>query len=205
MLLRVRRFRPSPREHSRGNSNGGLAGWYVIEHDGICADPCIATDTNASQDLCPCSDVNVPFENRCAGLWPTEAKGNLLEQEAIGADVGTGVDNDAVWMREEQSTSNLAVERYVGTCDRGPERMGNDPPESEEEAKRAAAILPSLVLPDRSKQTPRRVPESLGVLSAPVRRMSRRNGHYWVLTAAEWPREGWTPSGQAQVQLTAHG
>jgi hypothetical protein len=94
---------------------------YVDQHHGIRPDFGVIPDRDRAQDLRARSDVDMPPD--LGGAAVSACQGHLLKYQAIRADRRSGMNDDAVRMRNHQSTANLGPEWNLGTGDRTPKAM----------------------------------------------------------------------------------
>lgn len=96
--------------------------------------------------------------------------GNLLKEQAVGANHRTRMDYNSVWMGQQQPTLDLAVKRYVRTSNHRPKeisenaRFGEPPPES-------TSLSHTLIVANRFEEFAARIPKPHRSLAVPVRRI----------------------------------
>jgi hypothetical protein len=110
-------------DDSRWNSHGGGVGGYVVKHDGVRTYECMIADGDAAEDFRPCTNIDMPADDRCAGFAAAHADRNLLKKQTVWADAGIRVDDNAVRMGQEHSTADARVEWNVGAADSAPETV----------------------------------------------------------------------------------
>lgn len=139
----------------------------VGNHHGVRADPCMCADLNRPKDLGAGADVDMAgnFGNSAATAG---AKRDLVENQAVHADLGVRMDDNAIGVGDQQPAADLAGERYFRPRHRAPEAMTQDDEFAAQHAEKAAACPPELVAPNRQQQLTAGVPELPGAFPAPV-------------------------------------
>lgn len=126
--------------HRQWRLTANDARWYacgdgavrdVREHDGVRADYGTVTDPDFAEKLCPSSDDYVVHHNRelLRDVYPSgvsHAERYLLKHRATFSDHRFLANNNAIWMRYENTFANLASYAEVRACETKIERM-NDP------------------------------------------------------------------------------
>jgi len=84
----------------------------------IRSNPRVAADGNRPQDLGSRADVYMTADLGRATLTNTQRY--LLEQQAIRADLGVRMDDDAIRMRQQQTAAQFAIQRNIGAGDHTP-------------------------------------------------------------------------------------
>src|SRR4051812_33808901 len=84
------------------------------------------TNCHVAQDLCPSTDVDVVPDLRQPVAAFSVANRNLLKYQTIDADPGARMDDNAVGMGNQESTTNVAIERNVRPGDDAPKAMPKD-------------------------------------------------------------------------------
>src|SRR5712671_2607960 len=80
---------------SGGDTDDGIPGGDVFEHDGVRADLGTRSDADGTEDFGADSDLYVVFDDRCPAQWRASADYDAWTQEHIAADDGVLVHNDA--------------------------------------------------------------------------------------------------------------
>jgi hypothetical protein len=96
----------------RRNPDCGCAIWYILENDGIRSDAGMISDHHPPQDFGSCSYIYVSPQNRRPRYWTTP-NSDLLEYETVCTYFCMWMYDDAVRMRQEQSSAEVATERDV--------------------------------------------------------------------------------------------
>jgi hypothetical protein len=78
----------------------------------------MAADRDRPQDFGAGADVDMTADSGRAAL--TNPERYLLEKQAIRADFGVWMDDDAIRMGQQQTTAQPAIERNVRAGDRAP-------------------------------------------------------------------------------------
>jgi hypothetical protein len=111
-------------------TNGCSTFLDIFDDNRIGANFRVRADLNIPKHLGARADVNVTSYTwrSCSIAGPDRY---LLKNQAIHANLGFGMNNDPVGMRNEQTTTDLAVQRNIGTGDYAPKTMANhyNPPE----------------------------------------------------------------------------
>ena len=95
------------------------------------------------------SDVDVAPELGRPRLW-SGADRDVLEERAVGTELGVGVDHDALRVGQQQAPAELeTVQRDVGAADDGPETVPRDGELGFEAAQRSAPLARPRVIPQR--------------------------------------------------------
>ena len=95
---------------------------------------------------------------------------HLLEQKAIWADLGIGVNHDAIGMGQQKPSPNFDRNWNIGARHCAPESMAENRDFRRQDGKRVAGIRMPLVSTDAGKQRTRRAPRENGLMLArPVR------------------------------------
>jgi len=122
----------------------------VRDYDRVRADLGVVADAYRSEDASAGADVDVPTDLGDTLWLGSRSDGDLLEDEAVRADSGLWMDDNAVGMWEEQAESQLAVQWNFGAADRAPEEMGNRGPAGTDPCPGATACSSTLVATDRA-------------------------------------------------------
>jgi hypothetical protein len=81
----------------------------------------VITDFDGPDKLCAGPRVNVPSEPRHATMC--SANCDLLEKQAIGSDLRVRMDDNPVWVRNQEASAQVTRQRYVRTAHCGPKSM----------------------------------------------------------------------------------
>jgi hypothetical protein len=87
---------------SRRGADDGGSGLDVIDHDRVRADASAVADRDVAKDGCPRAHDNVVPQDRDAGTGRVLPDGHVLEERATVTDDGSGVHDDAEWVRQEE-------------------------------------------------------------------------------------------------------
>jgi hypothetical protein len=107
------------RDPDHRDTGGNVAG-----DDGICPDPRMVANIDGADEAGPGAHVDVPAKARHSAVGIADR--NLLKEQAVGANLRIGVDDDAVWMRDQKTSANLACQRNVGTAHRRPKSVSKN-------------------------------------------------------------------------------
>jgi hypothetical protein len=103
----------------------------------------MATDRDRPQNFSSRPDVDMTADSGRATLTNTER--HLLEQQAIRADFSLRMDDDAVRMRQQQATAQLAIQRNVGAGDYAPASVPQYRASARDRSPQAACGLVTLI------------------------------------------------------------
>lgn len=140
-----------------GNANSGRPRWHVLKDDCIGTDARVITDVYAAEDFGARADIHVSPDHWRVGLRAASANRHLLENDAVGADDGTGIDHDAIRMQQKHPAPDVTSERDIGASDYAPKAMLQHPIFAEP-AQWEAPLLRFLIGPDRTQQAAGRIP-----------------------------------------------
>jgi len=90
----------------------------IVDDHGIRTDACMVAYPDRPQNLGARTDVDMTADSGHATV--VGADGDLLEQQAIRADLGVWMDDEAIRMRQQQTASQLAIQRNVGASHHAP-------------------------------------------------------------------------------------
>jgi hypothetical protein len=123
---------------------------YVAGNHGVCANPGVRTDFDRTQDFGTGSDVDVAgnFRN-AAGVSYSDS--DLLEDQAVYANLRAWMNDYPVGMGNQQATTDLTIKRDICARDDAPERMPHDKCLAEEPTDQSRSLLPGLIAPDRAQ------------------------------------------------------
>ena len=122
----------------------------VGDHYRVRADTGMSANLDRSQDFRAGADVDVSPDLGHALAIPT-AKRDLMEDQAVHANPGVGVDDYSIGVRNQKPSANLAIQGNVGPRHDAPEAVTQDRQSAAYPAKEAAAHLPILIAPDRKE------------------------------------------------------
>jgi hypothetical protein len=151
--------------------------------DGPCLN--VAQDDRVGTYSSMCAD-SYPSENLRAGAYVNVARdfrqresvaaamaySHLLEDQAIHANLGVGMDDNSVGVRNEQSSPDLAVKWDIRSGYNGPKAMAQDNHPSEASSDKSGLSTPLLITPYRQQELSSRIPKLGWSLSCPVRNVS---------------------------------
>lgn len=120
-----------------------------------------------SKNLCPRSDVDMPFEHRNASA-PSRSKRDLLEDKAIDADLRLWVDYDPIRMRYCEAASNSAVDGDVGSGHNAPKAVLENIEFAAQLCEHTTAARTTLVATNGFKKLLSWLPEAGHRLARPV-------------------------------------
>jgi hypothetical protein len=104
-----------------------MVGRHIAEHHGIGTDDGMVANHDGTQQLGTCADVDMAAHNRGATCFK-RSEGDLLQDEAIGADAGVLVDHHTIGVRQAKAAADLARKRYVRAGDHAPEPVSQHGP-----------------------------------------------------------------------------
>jgi hypothetical protein len=123
---------------------------YVAGNHGVCANPSVRTDLDRTQDLGTGSDVDVARNFRkAAGV--SYSDGDLLEDQAIYANLRAWMNDYPVGVGNQQATTDLTIEWNICARDDAPERMPHNKCLAEKPTDQSPSLLPGLITPDRAQ------------------------------------------------------
>src|SRR5262249_20148687 len=137
--------------HSCRNAGRGRTRCHISRYDGIGANAGMGADPNRAQDLRAGADIDMALDHWDAAQAPRSNR-DLLKDQAVYADLGVGVNDDAIGVRDQEPTANLAEERNFGPSDNGPEAMAQHQPFAEQSGDAASAVAPILISPHGSQK-----------------------------------------------------
>ena len=97
--------------HHRRYSHGCRPGGHIAENDGVGANFGVLAYGDPAEDFGPGSDVDVPRDVRHPSAAAPRAHGDLLKEQAIGANLGVGMNDHPVGMGEQRPPSELHRQR----------------------------------------------------------------------------------------------
>ena len=100
-------------------------GRYVVDDDGVGPYAGVCADGDVAEYSGSCADIDMSFDDRHPGCV-NGSDGDLLKDEAVGSDFCFGVDDDAVGVGDEQSSSDAGVQRDIGSGNCAPEAVLQD-------------------------------------------------------------------------------
>ncbi len=92
-----------------GNPYRCRASWHIAKHHGICTNDRVFTEGDAAEDFCASPDVDVASDYGAPVSRPACTQSDLLENQAIRTDIGAREYHDAIRMRNEQTSADLAA------------------------------------------------------------------------------------------------
>lgn len=128
------------------DSDGGRTGWNVIQNDCVGTYFCVLADRQLPDDLGACTYVDVTFDGwHAAGFL---ANRHLLKDQAIRPDLNIRMNDDAVWMRQEQTTPQFAIQRNIGARDCRPPPMFEYGQSAQPSGAKSSVIQQTLIIPN---------------------------------------------------------
>ena len=159
---------PLNRMRSSRYSDRRRSARHICDNHSVCSDLCVSTNADWPENLCPGTYVNMA-RNFWDAASIARSNGHLLEDQAVHADPGIGMNDDSIGMRNEQSAANMATQGNVCACHDAPEAMPQDDPFASEARYRPFLGTPVLVAPDCQEQLSARIPEAARGFARPVR------------------------------------
>jgi len=104
--------------HACRYAHDGCALRDIVDDYGIRTDARMVAYADGPQNLGSRTDVYMTADSGHAAV--VGADRDLLEQQAIRADLGVRMDDNAVRMRQQQTASQLAIQRNVGASHHAP-------------------------------------------------------------------------------------
>lgn len=89
------------------NSRDSCPTWHVGNNDCICANNGVSPYHDGPEDFRSSPNVDVSGNFGNTSLLAT-SNGDLLKDQAIHADPSSRMDDDSIWMRDQQATTNAA-------------------------------------------------------------------------------------------------
>jgi hypothetical protein len=99
---------------------------------------------------------------------PTTTQRNLLKYQTIYSNLGIGMNDNTVRVRNYQTAANLTIERDVCAGNDTPKTMPQDQTLTNDARNDSSPLMPILITPDGKKQFSTRVPELSRPFTAPV-------------------------------------
>jgi hypothetical protein len=129
------------------HSDGNPAAFNIVQNDCIGADFGAVSDLDRSQYFCPGPNINLGAD--VGQAWTASASNrDLLKYEAIDADFRGWMYDDAVGVRHQQASPDVAIEGDVGSGHNGPELMAKRGNLAKHASDWPTVLLPVLILPD---------------------------------------------------------
>jgi hypothetical protein len=128
----------------------------------------MVTNFDWPENLCSGPNVDMSPDYRQSAPVPS-ANRYLMEDKTIDAYFGFGMNDDTIWMRQQQSSADLAIQRDVRTGDDRPNPMAENIYLARQQGHGPGSLAPSLVASDRAQQFAAWIPEASWLLACPVR------------------------------------
>jgi hypothetical protein len=122
---------------------------HVAGNYSVCANLSVGADLNGTQDFCPGSDVDMACDFRNAVGVPY-SDSDLLEYQTVYADLCPWMNDDPIWVRNQQATADLTIEWNICASDDAPERMPHNEYLAKKPTDQPRSLFPELVAPDRA-------------------------------------------------------
>lgn len=152
----------------RRDAHGGCEWRNILQHDRIGTNLGVISYRHSSQNLGTRADVHMPTDTGCPVFSATQS--NLLKYQTIGSYRRIRVDNDAIWMRQQQSTANARTQGNIGAGDGAPKAMPQNRDFSQWECKRIIRSAPSFMTSQTCQQRAVRLPGKHGLgFARPIR------------------------------------
>ncbi len=152
-------------DHDGGNSYRDRSRRYVCENNCIGADSCASAENDTSQDFGAGAYFHPGAEARRRPTLAPGANGHLLEQQTVRADYCLGMNDDPIGVWQQQSATQAAIERNIGSGDHAPESVPEGEMRTDKSTNQVASLMPVLVASDCAKKSARRVPEPITALA----------------------------------------
>lgn len=124
---------------------------HIHQHHCVGSDHRVITHHHRSQQLGSSADINMAAHDRHATRFHSPQR-NLLKNQAVRAHLGLRMDDHAIGMRQDQTTTKLRVQRNVCTRHNAPEAMSQGGP-GPQGIPPHATIAQSLVVADAAKKS----------------------------------------------------
>ena len=93
---------------------------------------------------------------------------DLMEDQAVHANPGIRMDDDSVWMRDQQAAANLARQRDIGARNDCPKPVWQHEQLAIKDRDKTGLLAPGLVFADGTQQLSSGIPELTRFLPAPI-------------------------------------
>ncbi len=110
------------------------ARFHVFDDDSIGADPCVVADYNGPENLRAGTDIDMVANHGQSFDAASVSHCNLLKYKTIYSNLGTRMDNDSIWVRNEEASADVAIQRDIGSRDNAPKSMPKHDPFSEHQS-----------------------------------------------------------------------
>src|SRR5262249_13912197 len=123
------------------------ATFHILHDDSVGADFCTVADDHGSQNLGARADIDMIADHRQSLHVASAPNCNLLKNKAIKSNLSAGVDHDSVRVRDQQTSTDVAIERNVSSRHDAPKSMTKHDPFSNDIGQRALSAQRTLVGP----------------------------------------------------------
>jgi hypothetical protein len=106
-------------------SHRGAANLDVAYYHSICAYSGMRANLNRAQNLCSSTNIDMATYFGHA-ISVAASKGHLMKYQAIHANLGVWMYDDSVWMRNQQTASNLTCQRDLCSGHDAPKPMAKN-------------------------------------------------------------------------------
>ena len=143
------------------------------------------------------ADIDMTADFRDARPIPATQR-DLMEDQTVHANPGFRMNDDPVWVRDQQAASNLARQRDIGARNGRPEAVWQHEQLAIKGCDKAGLSSPGLVFADRPQKLSSGIPELARFLPAPI-------GYLCTDGFQELPRSSFSPFGAAYGVLSWKG